>query len=190
MAHTKARKRQRGAEDEQRRPGGGKGSVSPGQARSSKYPRKHEGGDQPTPSHLKGKEGESIWAVRGVGRGDRSILKKAAGTAGRAAGGVKKGLEAAGRPIDRAGSAAGRGIASAVKGAGKAALDLSTAPGRAGAGAVRKAASAVKGAGALKPGGILRTGGQPAKVAAKSRPASTWKEDRKAQTWCHPQPFT
>ena len=68
-----------------------------------------------------------------------------------------EGLEAVGRPIDRAGSATGRGVSSAASGATRAARGVS----------------------AIQPGGILRTGASvKPKVAAKPRPSSTWSEDR------------
>jgi hypothetical protein len=68
-----------------------------------------------------------------------------------------EGLEAVGRPIDRAGSATGRGVSSAASGATRAARGVS----------------------AIQPGGILRTRASvKPKVAAKPRPSSTWSEDR------------
>ena len=72
-----------------------------------------------------------------------------------------EGLEAVGRPIDRAGSATGRGVSSRAKSA------------------VSGATRAARGVSATQPGGILRTGASvKPKVAAKPRPSSTWSEDR------------
>ena len=146
------RKGQRGAEDEQRR-----GPHAPAATRTRKgvsqnrslYPGSRGERDYPTLSNLKKPEGQSIWALKGVGRGDRSILKKGAGK-------VSDVAKAGGKATSKVAKTAGRSVKSRAS----------------------SVTGAIKGFSAIKPGGILRPKTSPSikpKVAAKPRSSSTRK---------------
>ena len=123
----------------------------------SLYPGSRGERDYPTLSNLKKPEGQSIWALRGIGRGDRSLVNQP--TAKTVRKGVTAGVEAVGVT---GGKVNEKIIGEIVRG-------------------VLSGLQAVKGIPAIQRGGILRpqTGASvKPRVAAKSRPASTWSEDR------------